>query len=197
MRGLTRARINSDQNERRDMALFYLKATGEFNSAVHEWEARPAIDITWVYIKSFISTEYAKENKQNKLTAKQFKANAIDEQAEATKELINELTENHMRSMEALIRSMTETMKEMMAQAKTYKTQTTNANNGMSEEKKKKREETPKQYNGAPVCKNCKKKHPTKPEDECWELEKNKASRPANWKSSKSTWRCARSTIES
>jgi hypothetical protein len=62
MRGLTRAGINSDFNKRRDMALFYLKATGEFNAAVCEWEAKPEADKTWTHIKSFISTEYAKEN---------------------------------------------------------------------------------------------------------------------------------------
>jgi hypothetical protein len=93
MRGLTRAGINSNFNKRRDMALFYLKATGEFNAAFHEWEAKPAADKTWVNIKNFISTEYGKVNKQNKLTVQQFKANAIKEQAEATEELINALTE--------------------------------------------------------------------------------------------------------
>jgi hypothetical protein len=119
MRGLARAGINSDLNECRDMALFYFKATGEFDAAIREWEAKPAADKTWVNIKNFISTEYAKENKQNKLTAKQFKANSIKEQAEATEELINALTENHMCQMETLIRSMTETMKEMMTLVKT------------------------------------------------------------------------------
>jgi hypothetical protein len=39
---LTRAGINSDLNERRDMALFYLKASGEFDAAVREWEQCPA-----------------------------------------------------------------------------------------------------------------------------------------------------------
>jgi hypothetical protein len=71
MRGLTRAGINSNLNEGRDMALFYLKATSEFDAAIREWEAKPATDKTWVNIKSFISTEYAKENKQNKLNSRQ------------------------------------------------------------------------------------------------------------------------------
>jgi hypothetical protein len=44
MRGLTRAGINSDLNERRDMALFYLKATGKFDAAIREWEAKSAAD---------------------------------------------------------------------------------------------------------------------------------------------------------
>ncbi len=99
MRGLTWAGINSNLNKHRDMALFYLKATGKFDAAIREWEAKPAADKTWVNIKSFLLTEYAKENKQNKLTAKQFKANAIEEQAEVTEELINTLTENNTRQM--------------------------------------------------------------------------------------------------
>jgi hypothetical protein len=59
--------------------------------------------------------EYARENKQNKLTAKQYKANAMEEQAEATEELIANLTGSHTRQMEILIKSTTEAMKEMMA----------------------------------------------------------------------------------
>jgi hypothetical protein len=184
IQGLTRAGINSDLNERRDMALFYLKATGEFDAAVREWENKPAADKTWQNIKTFISTEYARENKQNKLTAKNFKANMIQEQAEATEELIAALTEKHTEQMETLIKSTTDAMKEMMALIKNDKKETSGQSN---DEKKKKREERRKKYNDAPVCKHCSKKHPTKAEDECWELEKNKDSRPANWKSAKST----------
>ncbi|KAL3826941.1 hypothetical protein ACHAXA_006021 [Cyclostephanos tholiformis] len=184
IQGLTRAGINSDLNERRDMALYYLKASGEFDAAVREWEMRPAASKTWQNIKTFISAEYAKENKQNKLTAKSFKANMIEEQAEATEELIAALTEKHTQQMEALIKSTTEAMKEMMSLIKSEKKEPTKQSD---EEKKKKREEQRKKYNDAPVCKNCGKKHPNKAEDDCWELEKNKASRPANWKSTKST----------
>jgi hypothetical protein len=184
IQGLTRAGINSDLNERRDMALFYLKATGEFDAAVREWENKPAADKTWQNIKTFISTEYARENKQNKLTAKNFKANMIQEQAEATEELIAALTEKHTEQMETLIKSTTDAMKEMMALIKNDKKETSGQSN---DEKKKKREERRKKYNDAPVCKHCSKKHPAKAEDECWELEKNKDSRPDNWKSAKST----------
>jgi hypothetical protein len=92
MKGLAQNGITYNLNEQRDIALFYFKSTGEFNAAVREWEAKPAANKTWANIKIFISTEYAKENKQNKLTAKQFKANAINEQAEATEELIAQST---------------------------------------------------------------------------------------------------------
>jgi hypothetical protein len=107
----------------------------------------------------------------------------IEEQAKATEELIAALTEKHTQQMEALIKSTTEAMKEMMSLIKNKRKEPGKQSN---EEKKKKREEQKQKYNNAPVCKNCGKKHPTKKEDKCWELEKNKDSRPANWKSTKS-----------
>ena len=150
------------------MALFYLKASGEFDAAVREWKNRPAGQKTWQKIKTFISAEHAKENKQNKLTVKNFKANMIEEQAEATEELIAALTEKHTQQMETLIKSTTEAMKEMMSLIKNKKKEPRKQSD---EEKKRKREERRQKYNDAPVCKNCGKKHPTKKEDECWELE--------------------------
>ena len=184
IQGLTRARIASDLNERRDMALYYLKASGEFDATVRDWENRPAGQKMWLNIKTFISAEHAKENKQNKLTAKNFKANMIEEQAEATEELIATLTKNHMQQMETLIKSTTDAMKEMMALIKNEKKVSSSQS---KDEKKNKREERHKKFNDAPVCKNCGKKHPTKKEDECWELDKKKDSRPSNWKSTKNT----------
>ena len=152
IQGLTHAGINSDLNERRDMALFYLKASGEFDAAVREWEQRPARNKTWQNIKTLISTEYAKENKQNKLTAKNFKANMIEEQAEVTEELIAALTEKHTQQMETLIKSTTEAMKEMMARIKNEKKE---SGKQSDDAKKKKREERKQKYIDAPVCKNC------------------------------------------
>jgi hypothetical protein len=95
MKSLAQNEINSDLDEQRDMALYHLKTTGEFDATVCEWEQKPTASKTWSNIKTFISMEYAKENKQNKLTAKQFSANAIQEQAEATEELIATLMEAH------------------------------------------------------------------------------------------------------
>jgi hypothetical protein len=47
IQGLTRTGINSDLNKHRDMALFYLKSSGEFDAAVREWEQRLAGQKTW------------------------------------------------------------------------------------------------------------------------------------------------------
>jgi hypothetical protein len=72
-------------------------------------------------------------------------------------------------------------MKEMMSLIKSDKKEPSGQSN---DEKKKKQEEMRKKYNDAPVCKHCNKKHPTKKEDECWELEKNNDS---HWTSTKSS----------
>ena len=117
------------------MALYYLKASGEFDAAVRDWENRPAAQKTWQNIKTFISAEHAKENKQNKLTAKNFKANMIEEQAEATEELIAALTEKHTQQMETLIKSTTNAMKEMMSLIENNKKEPSSQSNN---EKKKK-----------------------------------------------------------
>ncbi len=85
------------------MVLYYLKAAGEFDATCREWEAKPTVNKTWQNIKTFISAKYAKKNKQNKLTAKHFKANMMKEQTEATEELIATLTETHSCHIETLI----------------------------------------------------------------------------------------------
>jgi hypothetical protein len=114
VKALTRSNITSNMNQLWEMALYHFKASGEFDAVVREWENKSATNKTWVNIKTFISAEYAHKNKQNKLTTKQFKANTMEEQTEATEKLIAKLTENHTHQMEALIKSTTEAMKEMM-----------------------------------------------------------------------------------
>jgi hypothetical protein len=162
------------------MALYYLKASGGFNAAVHEWEQKPAASKTWTNITAFIEMEYARENKQNKLTAKQYKANAMEKKAEATEELIANFTESHTRQMEILIKSTTKAMKEMMVLVKSENRPPTNNNEMSKGEKRKMRDKKRKMYNNAPICNHCNKKHPAKKEEECWELEANAASRPLN-----------------
>jgi hypothetical protein len=165
------------------MALYHLKATGEFDAAVCDWEQKPTGSKMWSSIKTFISMEYARENKENKLIMKQFSANAIQEQAEAMEELIATPTEAHTRQMENLVRSTTKAMKEMMQLLEENKNSNINVTN---EEKNNKRQEKQKKCNNALICKHCGKEHPSKAEDECWELEKNKDSQLSTRKSNKS-----------
>jgi hypothetical protein len=151
IKSLTQAGINLDLNEQRDIALFYFKSSGEFNAVVCKWENQPTVNKTWSNIKTFISTEYARENEQNKLTTKQFRANVMEEQAEATEELIATLTKNHTQQIEMLIKNTTEAMKEMIQLIKND-TKTTVISNDTKEEKKKKPDEKRKRYNKAPIC---------------------------------------------
>jgi hypothetical protein len=99
---------------------------------------------------------------------------------------IANLTEAHTCQIESLIKANTEAMKKMMSLVKDKTITPTNPTNSTNEEKKKKREERQKKILNAPVCKHCGKKHPSKAEDACCELDKNAASRPASWKSTKS-----------
>jgi hypothetical protein len=117
---------------------------------------------------------------------KHFQANVIQEQAEATEELIATLTENHTCQMETLIKSTTDAMKEMMLLIKDNRNPR-NSNNQTNEERKKKIDKKRRKYNDAPIYKHCNKKHPSIAEDECWELDKNKDSHPLMRKSTKST----------
>ena len=55
----------------------------------------------------------------------------------------------------------------------------------MDKEKKKAHEEKRQKLKDALVCKHSSKKHPSKKEEECWELDANVSFHPANWKSTK------------
>jgi hypothetical protein len=70
----------------------------------------------------------------------------IEEQAEATEELIATLTKKHMQQMETLIKSTTDAMKEMMALIKNEKKEPSSHS---KEEKKSKREERRQKFNDA------------------------------------------------
>jgi hypothetical protein len=54
MKELTHVVIILYLKERTDMALYFLKSTGEFDAVVQEWEAKPAATITWQNINSLI-----------------------------------------------------------------------------------------------------------------------------------------------
>jgi hypothetical protein len=46
MKSLAQNGINSDLNEQRDVAQYHLKATGEFDATVREWEQKPTASKT-------------------------------------------------------------------------------------------------------------------------------------------------------
>ncbi len=132
MKQLTHAGITLDLKERTDMVLYYLQNTGEFDAAVQEWEVKPAVKKSWANIKTFMLVEYAKENKQIRLTAKQLRENAIKEQAEATEELISNPTKAHTHQTKNLIIYTTKRMKEMLSLFKANANKPANPTNPMN-----------------------------------------------------------------
>ena len=177
-------------------ALKAFKDAGDYDAAVREWEARPDVEKTWDNVKKMITSEYSKYQRQHTTTAKSQgygSANALDEYAALTEEVVAAITEEHakemktqMQRMEALAKAMTELMSGVKAQLPV-------ANGSASEttqeksDRQKKREEYRKKLKTATACTHCNRKHPNRRDDKCWELEANAADRPQNWKSVKST----------
>jgi hypothetical protein len=110
-------------------------------------------------------------------------------------EVVAAITEEHAKEMKTQLQRMealANAMTELMSGAKAQQTPAANASASGSTEKThteraKKRAEYHKKLANATACTHCKKKHPTRSNDKCWELEANEADRPANWKSVKTT----------
>lgn len=89
-----------------------------------------------------------------------------------------------LQRMEALAKAMTELMSGAKAQLPAA---TGSATGDTTERQKKRAEARRKKFENAIACTHCNRKHPSRTDDKCWELEANAADRPANWKSVKST----------
>ncbi len=175
-------------------ALKAFKDAGEYDPAVREWEAKPEAEKTWDNVKKMITSEYSKYQRQHATTAKSLgygAANAMEEYAALTEEVVAAITEEHAKEMKTQMQRMEDlanAMKELMAGAKAQQTPAANATEGKTQtERAKKRAEYRKKLANATACTHCKKKHPTRSDDKCWELEANAADRPASWKSVKTT----------
>ena len=165
-----------------ELRLLYAVSTyqtsGQFDAAMREWHAKVAADKTFPKFRVYIQNEYTKQVKRNRSTAgsvgKGIANKATEEKlsdAEAQAMVIAEVANvlqaqnaeqmNHMMAMfEKLISSMPTTVTPAAVPPP----------------------KTPRQPRNE--CPHCKKKHVN--HDKCWELDANKALRPANWKSIKS-----------
>ena len=173
-------------------ALKAFKDAGEYDAAVREWEAKPEVDKTWDNVKKMITSEYSKYQRQHSTSAKSLgygAANSIEDYAALTEEVVATLTEEHSKDMKAQVQRMEALAKAMTDLVAGLKSQTPSATaqNNEKTDRQKKRQEYRNKLKDAKECIHCKKKHPNKPDDKCWELEANSADRPENWKSSKST----------
>ena len=139
-----------------------------------------------------VSNEYSKFHRQNASTAKSVgygSANAaIDEYVAIIEELVATISEQSKQRLKELTKETYDALKEMRAllEAKTATHPAPVTALGISA-RAKKRVEYKKKLDAATACVNCGNKHPNVPDIKCWELEANAASRPAGWKSSKSS----------
>lgn len=191
-RQLARANIQIDQRAMLAKALKSFKDAGDFDAPIREWEARPAATQTYDNLKIVMCTEYAKLNRQDATTARatgHASANAAaEEYAQATEELVAEITEKHAKQIEALSKAMQQLTAAINAKpnsaapaatapsaAKTTTGQPTKAQRWAEKCK------------NATTCPHCSKIHPNRTHDQCWHLEKNAAKRPAGWTASGTT----------
>jgi hypothetical protein len=109
-------------------------------------------------------------------------ANAVEEYAAITEEVIANLTNQHskdmkahMQLMEGLAKSMTKLVQGMRGQNPTPAPAPANAGT-------KKCKDYRKKLANVKECTHCKCKHPNRTNDQCWELKANAATCPDGWK---------------
>lgn len=163
------------------------QTSGEFEPALREWEAKPAVDRTFANFRVFMQQEYGKHHKQNKstvqsvghgiansVTEKQLnQVDVLEAQAMIFVEFANSLQEQQQKQFKEMMSVLQATLA-----GKNTPTSTTSAtpNVGAQTEGKRKKK----------LCPHCNTEVYHKPE-KCFELEANVAKRPANWVSKKST----------
>ena len=99
-------------------ALKYFKDAGDFDPAIREWEARPIASQTYANLKTVMCTEFSRLNRQDATSARtagHASANMMEEMANATEELVAELTEKHAKQVEALIKANNDAMEKLTA----------------------------------------------------------------------------------
>jgi hypothetical protein len=115
----------------------------------------------------------------------------MEEYAAATEELVENLTEQHTKQLEALIKANNDNMAKLMDMLSKAKTTATPSIATLGKTKAKCDAEKYKAWverrRNATKSKHCDKFHLNHTKAQCWELKENSATRPANWKSAKSS----------
>ena len=191
------ARVNVQIDERAMMlkALKCFRDAGDYDAPIREWEARPPAAQTYPNLKTMMSLEYSKLHRQDTTTARatgHASANAVEEFAQATEELVAELTEKHSKQIEALIKANNDAMAKLTSALLEIKSQTPSqtpttpaaATQGPTTAQLTKQQRWAEKCRNATTCPHCSKIHPNCTHDQCWHLEKNAAKRPAGWTAS-------------
>ncbi len=173
------------------MALKSFKDAGNFNAAICKWEARPVAMQTYPNLKVFVCADFSKLNQQDATTARMTghasMNNVVEEMAQATEELLAELTKRYTKQVELLIKSNSEAIKKLAAAILAQKPAATGTAAGKHTSKAAKVAAWAEKKRTATTCPHCNLKHPNCTHDQCWVLPANAAKRPADWTSAKST----------
>lgn len=168
-----------------------VKQTGEYDIELNNWELKPIADQTFVNFRPYFQKEWVRKNHKNRTNTKAVSfgiANNAQSQETPPQQSEQELLSEFMALMQSesdkkIEKFMSETNATLTATTKALeaiaskvggsnnnrnRNRNTNGGGGGKERKK---------------CPHCDKYHYDL--DTCWELEKNKDKRPANWKSVK------------
>ena len=136
-------------------------------------------------------TEFAKLNCQDATTARasgHASANSVaEEYAQATEELVAELTEKHAKQIEELSKAMmqlTAAVNSRSNAVSAMSAMTPATNTGKTAAQLTKAQKWAEKCKNATTCPHCSKIHPNRMHDQCWHLEKNAAKCPAGWTAS-------------
>jgi hypothetical protein len=172
-------------------ALKSFKDAGNFDAAIREWEGRPVAMQTYANLKAVMCAEFSKLNQQDSTTTRatghSSANNVVEEMAQATTELVAELTKHHTPKIKSLIKSNNDAMEKLIAAiSASNKRPAATRTNGATSSRLKATAWAEKRRM-ATTCPHCNHIHPNHIHDQCWELPVNTAKHPANWKSVKST----------
>ncbi len=195
MKQLANANINRDWRAVMNKALKSFKDAGSYKPTIREWEAQPVATQTWDNLKNLMCTECTKAHCQDGISARATgyasAHNVMEKYAAATEEFVENLTKEHTKQLEALIKANNDNMAKLMDMLSKAKTMAMPSAATLGKTKAECDAEKYKAWvercRNATKCKHCNKFHPNRIKAQCWELKENAAKWPANWKSAKSS----------
>ncbi len=171
-----------------ELRLLYAVSTyqisGQFDAVMQEWHAKMLANKTFSNFRVYIQNKYTKQVKRNRSTTGSVgkgianKATKVSEQkfsdakaqAMVIAEVANVLQAQHEQQMKNMMSMFKKLFTSMQSSATPVAVVPPN---------------TPTNCQPCMGCPHCNKKHCN--HEKCWELNANKAFRPENWKSAKST----------
>ncbi len=188
---MARANIQIDEIAMMVKALKSFKDAGNFDAAICEWEARPVATQTYANLKVVMCAKFSKLNQQEATTVRTTGHasvnNVVEEMAQATEELLANLTKRHTKQVEFLIESNSKAIKKLTAAILAQKPASAGTAAGKPTSKAAKAAAWAEKKRTATTCPHYNLKHPNCTHDQCWKLPANAAKHPADWKSVKST----------